>query len=218
MKICFFFIYLLTLFKVIYPNDSLFNFYTEKNYDKNKFLILKIRPLSFIHGNIPFTSEIGLMVEKIENIKISSQFGVFYVTCSPILLYLLKLNKEPKNFTIQGLRIIFDFKFYPFTNFNVYEYLMTGFYLSSTISYSTAKFYNYQIIVLNYLKAHYFHIGIKCGYQFVFLKSIILDFYAGLGYKVNNWFIYEKYNLKVLDKFYKIPIKPILGFAIGTWF
>ncbi|MCX7955192.1 MAG: hypothetical protein N3A01_08395 [Bacteroidales bacterium] len=180
---------------------------------------MKINPLSFIHGNILFTSEIGIIAEYPINYFSSIQASVNYVCKSPLLSFLEKKAFIQERLKAKGYRIFIEYKYF-FYSRNRELIFLDNYYLGLMFSHARADFYpRYKIIYDKYIYASYNSISIKLGYQFS-IKRFVFDIYYGAGYKQNVWREYKKQKYTTLDMkiLYNLPIKTLLGIYCGYWF
>lgn len=190
-------------------------------------IVYKSNPFTAFLGPIPFTGEYRLAVDIPITKDQSLQTSLSYLGKS-ILFALLEDTAfgNQLKFIIYGYRLQLTYKFYPaafrFNNNKNVNLSPLGFYAGPHISYSYARI---STPYLNryglYMSAEHFNIDLLAGYQFELLEPVIIDIFAGLGYKKNIWYEYYSPGKKrVISRPFDFPpyywdLKIMLGFNIG---
>ncbi|MBL4624670.1 MAG: hypothetical protein JKY42_05975 [Flavobacteriales bacterium] len=196
--------------------------------------VIKGNPFSILAGVIPLTSEYRLITEYAVSKNQSIQLGLSYLGKSPFLS-LIEASTPNNNafnqkFIVRGYRIQTSHKYY-FSQlgdkFNRSDFLAPqGFYLSPHVSFSSAKIYNQYLQVYDaWMRVTQFNASLLFGGQ-LFLGSIAIDLFTGLGYKKNEWSLRESPTQIIiidpddldLPPSYGGSIKFSLGFNIGYGF
>ena len=191
-----------------------------KQYPQKVNTVIKSNPAAIIWGVIPFTAEYRYLEELTVGLRQSTQFGVSYLGKSIVLKILEDSLRKYRNyhFMVHGFRLQVAHRFYLSKKY----FSPRGYYVSPQISYATARFTTSYYNQYNmYVQGTHFNLNILGGYQAFLSKRLILDMFAGIGYKKNHW---EKHLAQTqiapvdLSKFpqpYHWDVKITFGFNLG---
>lgn len=182
--------------------------------------VIKTNPVPILWASIPFTSEFRYVQEVPIARYQSLQLGFSYLGKSVILTLIENAarHKNEPRVVVSGFRVQFSHRYY----FTELDYAPVGLYIGPHISYSTAKFSTrYGMIFNNYLQGTHYNINLIGGVQMP-IEDVMVDIYAGLGYKKNTWESHSSSNVISMDltdsKLYNSPVKITLGFNVGLAF
>jgi len=185
--------------------------------------VIKTNPMAMIIGPIVFSSEYRIAIENVTSRNQSVQIGISYLGQNSILksqyegdtLY----TQYGISLILRGYRAQLSYRFY------INDDAPNGLYFAPHLSYSSAKVFQKQnnyIYKDEYFKFTYVNFAGMVGYQILANKTIALDMFFGMGYKSNNFDLFEKNQFKAQDKeglyMFGENFKMYLGFNLGYAF
>jgi len=193
-------------------------------------LILKTNPGTILIGPIIYTSEYRIVAEVPVNVHYGVQVALSYLGKNLILSELLEsdtvYNGLPvKNmlFYVSGFRFQLTYKRYILES--LFGKAPFGMYVALHYSLSRAKItldpYNlYRTFFLSHFENYDLVLGEQFNIKFFNWDNLVVDVFAGLGYKSNLFMLYDRG--KPVSTSYKpywqIPVKIVLGFNAGISF
>ena len=196
--------------------------------------VLKSNPFSIMWGPIPFTAEYKLGYEVTTSARQSSQLTVSYLGKSPLFSLIESDFSNQQNndirFVVRGFRFQASQRFFipgiaDGFGLKISDYAPEGLYIAPHISYSTATISNRYLNQYDvYLRASHFNMNLHLGYQFSLGDRLMVEAFAGLGYK-RNWWLERLPNANVqgidteeLGPLYNGPLRISFGYTFGWAF
>ena len=209
------------------------------NYDKITPIkvdyVVKTNPFAMLWGTVPLSAEYRLLVEVVAKRNQSAVFGGSYLGRSPLISLLIDEDSISNQvgyqykIAVSGFRFQAAYRFYinPMTQFIIGKEAAVapnGFYISPHFSYAEAKISERFSRNFNYLNISQLNVNLLGGYQYLYEDFLVLDVFAGLGYKKNTWLEVSPTGRRFVtpfdgeDNFYTSDVKISLGFALGIAF
>lgn len=196
--------------------------------------VLKSNPFSILWGPIPFTAEYKLGYEITTSSKQSSQLSFSYLGKSPLFSVVESSFSAQQgqdiNFVFRGFRFQGSQRFWAHgfaENFGLggYDFAPEGLYFAPHISYSTVTISNQFLNVYDvYLRGSHFNINLHMGYQLSLGDHLMVEAFAGLGYK-RNWWVerlpaagVRGVDTEEFGALYNSPMRFSVGYTIGWGF
>ncbi|HSI91781.1 MAG TPA: DUF3575 domain-containing protein [Adhaeribacter sp.] len=199
--------------------------------------VIKLAPLAFLHGQMPFTVESRIGYERVLGRKTSVGASYSYLGSNPVFGFIgsaalsatlttaLTLYGKPGKGGIvwsetkiqtSGYRYQLQFRKYLGSQTSAPE----GWYLSPHYSFART---NYNIAMKDFeldfkLKAKNESLNLLLGYQAILGRHFVLDVFTGLGYRNNSQDIYDSQNVFLKRMKKSSPLKLSTGLNIGWAF
>lgn len=164
-----------------------FKGFSSEHYMPAHSTVIKMSPVPFFMGQIPYCGEVRITVEQLVAWNQSLTIGASYNYPSPVLALISAMNKGGgssfNDYSINGFRGILGYRYYPIKKLHAPNGLYFGPYLSYNFAKIKEKGGSGDYFILNYANA-----GLITGYQIQLPRNVYLDFFTGLGYR-NNFII-----------------------------
>ena len=157
-----------------------FVFGITKSYAQDPLHTLKVNPFAFFNGQIPKTAEYNLSLERALTNRMAIQVAGAYVT-NDTENFNSFTNLSGASVDATGFRVAPALKLY-LRN----QESPRGMYIAPMYSYNRTNFIN-NANPNDKMTATYTSINLLGGWQMMFGKTLVLDFFGGVGKKNNSW-------------------------------